>query len=165
MQDHEACSDSKGISEVRMDLATPSHTTDGIGMENRIGCLTTVHSCEGGQQPHEGVQRSRSEGQSVSRSASGTRASRHGAERNAPEAVLVHLDQDRLRQWPEVRRALALALYQEGSLSAGNAARFADLALAEFIEAASRQGIPVVHGNSQTLAEEASAIKAWRTDS
>ncbi len=85
--------------------------------------------------------------------------------RNAPEAVLVHLDQDRLRRWPEVRRALALAPYQEGSLSAGNAARFAGLALAEFIEAASRQGIPVVYGNSQTLAEEASAIKAWRTDS
>lgn len=85
--------------------------------------------------------------------------------RNAPEAVLVHLDQDPSLQWPEVRRALALALYQEGSLSASDAARFADLTLAEFIEAASRHGIPVVHGSGQTLAEEASVIKAWRTDS
>ena len=62
--------------------------------------------------------------------------------RNTPEALLVHLDDDTILAAPGVRRALALALFGEGCLSLGHAARFSGMATAEFIEAASRLGNP-----------------------
>ena len=85
--------------------------------------------------------------------------------RNTPEALLVHLDDDGMLAAPGVRRALALALYGEGCLSLGHAARFSGLSTAEFIETASRLGIPVVRGTQQSAADDAGVIEAWRKDS
>ena len=85
--------------------------------------------------------------------------------RNAPEALLVHLDDDALLTAPGVRRALALALYGEGCLSLGHAARFSGLPTAEFIETASRLGIPVVRGTPDSVAEDADVVEAWQSGS
>lgn len=85
--------------------------------------------------------------------------------RNNPEALLVHLDDDSLLSEPGLRRAIGLALYREGGLSLGQAARFAALPIAEFVDAASRCGIPVVHGSSESLANEVALIETWRADS
>ena len=85
--------------------------------------------------------------------------------RNTPEALLVHLDDDSILAAPGVRRALALALYREGCLSLGHAARFSDLPRAEFIETASRLGIAVVQGTRESVAKEVGVIEAWRKDS
>ena len=85
--------------------------------------------------------------------------------RNNPEALLVHLDDDSILAAPGVRRALALALYGEGCLSLGHAARFSSLPTAEFIETASRLGIPVVHGSHESVTKDVGAITAWRKDS
>ena len=85
--------------------------------------------------------------------------------RNVPEAVLMHLDEDSLLSEPGVRRALALALYGEGGLSLGHAARFSGLPMAEFIEAASRLGIAVVRGTRESVAREVDVLEAWRNDS
>ena len=78
-----------------------------------------------------------------------------------PEALLVHLD-DELRTEQDIRRALATALYRDGSLSLGRAAKFSGLAIAEFIGRLSRCGIPVVRGTSATVADDAEAIDEWR---
>ena len=85
--------------------------------------------------------------------------------RNNPEALLVHLDDDSILAAPGVRRALALALYREGCLSLGHAARFSGLPTAEFIETASRFGVPVVRGSHESVTKDVGAIKAWREDS
>jgi len=85
--------------------------------------------------------------------------------RNNPEALLVHLDDDSMLAEPGVKRALALALFRDGNLSLGHAARFSGLAIAEFIETASQLGIPVVRGSQESLAKEIDAIEEWLRDS
>ena len=82
--------------------------------------------------------------------------------RDRPEALLVHLDDDALLSEPGVRRALATALYRDESLSLGQAARVARLPLAAFIEHVSRLGIPVVRGTAAGVREDAQAIATWR---
>jgi len=82
--------------------------------------------------------------------------------RDQPEALLVHLDDTTLLAEPGVRRALATALYREESLSLGQAARFAGISIAEFMQHVSRLGIPVVKGAASDLAEDAGAIAEWR---
>jgi predicted HTH domain antitoxin len=85
--------------------------------------------------------------------------------RDQPEALLVHLDDERLLAEPGVRRALATALFREESLSLGQAARFAGVPIAEFIQHASRLGIPVVRGTSDEVKEDARTVDQWRRGS
>ena len=85
--------------------------------------------------------------------------------RHQPEALLVHLADDSLLAEPGIRQALATALFREGSLSLGQAARFSRLAIAEFIRRVSQLGIPVVGGNPTTAREDSEAVEAWRTGS
>jgi predicted HTH domain antitoxin len=53
-----------------------------------------------------------------------------------------------------VHTALAVRLFQEGTLTPGRAARLARMSLAEFLEHVSTQGIPVVDYDPAELAEE-----------
>ena len=53
-----------------------------------------------------------------------------------------------------VHTALAIRLFQEGTLPPGRAARLARMSLAEFLETVSTQGIPVVDYDAAELAEE-----------
>jgi predicted HTH domain antitoxin len=85
--------------------------------------------------------------------------------RDQPEALLVHLDEETLLSEPGVRLALATSLYREESLSLGQAARFADLPIAGFMQHVSRLGIPVVRGSAKTVREDVEAILAWREGS
>lgn len=82
--------------------------------------------------------------------------------RDQPEALLVHLDDERLLQEPGVRVALATALYKAESLSLGRAARVAGMTLAEFMQHVSRLGIPVVRGTAQTVRDDVKSLAAWR---
>ncbi len=81
--------------------------------------------------------------------------------RDQPEALLVHLDDDKLLKEPGVRLALATALYRSESLSLGKAARFARMALAEFMRHVSRLGIAVVRGTPESVREDAKTLEAW----
>jgi prevent-host-death family protein len=54
----------------------------------------------------------------------------------------------------DVHTALAVRLFQEGTLTLGRAARVARMSLAEFQETMSVQGIPVVDCDPADLAEE-----------
>jgi predicted HTH domain antitoxin len=85
--------------------------------------------------------------------------------RDQPEALLVHLDDEELLTEPGVRGALATALYRDESLSLGHAARLAGLAVAEFMQHASRLGIPVVRERAAGVREDAQAIAEWRKGS
>ena len=82
--------------------------------------------------------------------------------RDQPEAVLFHLDDDGLLGEPGVRLALATVLYTNESISLGRAARIASMSLTDFIQELGRQGIPVVRGDAKTLREELKNVAAWR---
>ena len=82
--------------------------------------------------------------------------------RDQPEALLFHLDDEGLLGEPGVRLALATTLYKSESVSLGRAAKIAGMTLADFIQEMGGQGIPVVRGNAKTLREELKNIKAWR---
>ena len=84
--------------------------------------------------------------------------------RHKPQALLVHLDDDTLLAEPGIRRALATALYRDQSLSLGHAARFAGLAIGDFVSHLSRIGIPVVRGTAASVHEDTEVITAWRKD-
>jgi predicted HTH domain antitoxin len=81
--------------------------------------------------------------------------------RDQPEALLVHLDDEKLLREPGVRLALATALYRSQSLSLGKAAKLAGIALAGFMRHVSRLGIPVVRGTAQSVREDARTLEAW----
>jgi prevent-host-death family protein len=81
--------------------------------------------------------------------------------RNRPEAVLVHLDDDKILAEPGVRTALAVSLFKNDALPLGRAARLAGMALADFIQHVSRLGIPVVKGDERSLREDLDDLDAW----
>src|SRR3990170_4760453 len=71
--------------------------------------------------------------------------------RDQPEAVIVHLSEEGLLGEPGVRLAIATDLYRGESVSLGRAAKIAGVPLAEFMQHASREGIPVIRGSARTL--------------
>lgn len=85
--------------------------------------------------------------------------------RDQPEALLVHLDDEALLSEPGVRQALATALYREQSLSLGKAARLAGVSVADFMLHVSRLGVPVLKGNAARVREDARTALAWRKKS
>ncbi|MFZ0888972.1 MAG: UPF0175 family protein [Candidatus Binataceae bacterium] len=82
-----------------------------------------------------------------------------------PEAVIFHLDDDDLLKRPGMRLALATALFKEGHLPLGRAARLAELPLTEFIRHLSRAGIPAIGGSAREAEEDLEALRRWRKSS
>lgn len=80
--------------------------------------------------------------------------------RQRPEALLVHLSDDSLLAEPGVRLALAAALYKDGGMSLGRAARLSGRPIADFIVHLSRLGIPVVRG-ADTVREDVATLDRW----
>lgn len=80
--------------------------------------------------------------------------------RQRPEALLVHLSDDSLLAEPGVRSALAAALYKDGAMSLGSAARLSGSAVADFIVHLSRLGIPVVRG-ADTVRQDVATLDRW----
>ena len=81
--------------------------------------------------------------------------------RDHPEAVLFHLDDEGLLGEPGVRLALATALYGSESVSLGRAAKIADVPLAEFMRHVSQLGFPVIRGNAKKVREDARKLESW----
>ena len=81
--------------------------------------------------------------------------------RDEPEALLVHLDDDTLLSEPGVRLALAAALYKSESVSLGRAAKVAGVALADFMQHVSRPGIPAVRGTRAGVRDEVRTLESW----
>lgn len=82
--------------------------------------------------------------------------------RDQPEALLFHLDDQGLLGEPGVRLALATALYRSESVSLGRGAKIAAMPLADFMLHVSHEGIPIVRGNTKTLREDLKNLEAWR---
>jgi predicted HTH domain antitoxin len=85
--------------------------------------------------------------------------------RDKPDAVLVHLDDEKLLGMPGVRLALATALFRDGNLALGRAARLAGLMTSVFVQHLSRQGIPVVTGSAEDVRRDSETLEAWLTPS
>ena len=81
--------------------------------------------------------------------------------RDEPEALLVHLDNEKLLSKTGVRLALAVALYKSEGVSLGRAAKVAGVALADFMQHLSRLGIPAVRGTRAAVREDARTLEAW----
>ncbi len=81
--------------------------------------------------------------------------------RDKADAILMHLDDDKLLGMPGVRLALATALYRDGNLPVGRAARLAAVTTVEFIQHLSRSGIPVVAGNSEEVKRDVETLDSW----
>ncbi|MEW6690747.1 MAG: UPF0175 family protein [Pseudomonadota bacterium] len=82
--------------------------------------------------------------------------------RDQPEAVLFHLDDEGLLGEPGVRLALATSLYKDGSVSIGRAARVAGMPLEAFMVEMGRAGVPVIRGGAKSLREDLATLKAKR---
>jgi predicted HTH domain antitoxin len=82
--------------------------------------------------------------------------------RDQPEALLFHLDDEGLLGEPGVRIALATALYRSESVTLGRGARIAGIPLGDFMQHVSQEGIPAIRGNAKTLREDLKNLAAWR---
>jgi predicted HTH domain antitoxin len=82
--------------------------------------------------------------------------------RDQPEALLIHLDDEGLLGEPGVRLALATALYTSESVSLGRGAKIARIPVADFIQHVSREGLPVIRGDARRLHEDLANLAAWR---
>ena len=80
--------------------------------------------------------------------------------RDHPEAVLFHLDDEGLLGEPGVRLAIATTLYRSDSVSLGRGAKIAGVALVEFMQHVSRHGIAVVKGDAKTVREDIRNLEA-----
>jgi len=81
--------------------------------------------------------------------------------RDMPDAVLMHLDDEQLLNMPGVRLALATALFRDGALALGRAAKVAQVTLVDFIQHLSRLGIPVVKGTVEDVRKDEEAVSGW----
>jgi predicted HTH domain antitoxin len=82
-----------------------------------------------------------------------------------PTAVMVHLDDDSLLSRPGVKMALATALFKDGSLALGRAARLADVSLVGFIQHPSRLGIPAIRGKASEAKADLETLNKWLASS
>ena len=81
--------------------------------------------------------------------------------RDTPDALLVHLDDETLLGLPGVRLALATALFKGGEMPAGRAARLADISLVDFLQYLSRSGVPVIAGDEETVRRDVETLDQW----
>jgi predicted HTH domain antitoxin len=82
-----------------------------------------------------------------------------------PEALILHLGIEGMEDAPDVKLALASALFGNGALSLGRAARVAGVAVSELITHLSRLGIPVIEGEPSDVAEDLESLEAWLASS
>jgi len=85
--------------------------------------------------------------------------------RDEPDALLVHLDKSQSWSLPGVRAALATALFRDGNLSLGRAARLAEMSLVAFIQHLSRLNIPAVGGSGEEVQSDMETLDAWLASS
>ena len=81
--------------------------------------------------------------------------------RDQPDALLVHLDKKGLLDMPGVKTALATALFKEGNLSLGRAAKLAEMAVGDFMQHLSRLGVSIVSGTKEEVTQDMNTLKAW----
>jgi putative addiction module component (TIGR02574 family) len=81
--------------------------------------------------------------------------------RDMPEVVLADIDRLGIGDLPHVRRALAVALFRGGDISAASTARAAQVPLSEMLEQLSAMGIPLYGGSPADAVREMDDGAAW----
>jgi predicted HTH domain antitoxin len=79
--------------------------------------------------------------------------------RDKPDVLPMHLDND--GSLPGVQAAIATALFRDGKLSLGRAARLAEMNLAVFIQYLSLLNIPAVGGSGEEVQRDMETLDAW----
>lgn len=82
-----------------------------------------------------------------------------------PEALLLHLEAGDAPEDADVRLALAVALFKDGALSLGRAAKVAGRPLAELVSHLSRLGVPLATGDRAETAAEMESLAKWLASS
>jgi predicted HTH domain antitoxin len=82
--------------------------------------------------------------------------------RDEPQALLVDLTRLNLPDMPSVRLALAIALFGQGHVSLGYAARIAGETLPGMMEMLAQRGIPIVKVTAADLDHDLETISAAR---
>jgi len=82
-----------------------------------------------------------------------------------PEAIIFHLDKEALLSKSGVLPALAAALFKDGHLSLGRAAKLADMPIGEFIPYLGNQGIPAITGTAEEALEDLETLSRWEKSS
>jgi len=83
---------------------------------------------------------------------------------NQPNALILHLAPSMIDEERGLRPALAAALFKDGALSAGAAAKLSGLGYAEFVRHLDRLGIAVV-GPDETSDADVSDLESWTLSS
>lgn len=81
--------------------------------------------------------------------------------RDTPDAVLVGMEQLGIADLPHVRRALAVALFRGGDISAATAAKVAQVPLAEMLGQLSALGISLHGGTAAEAVQEVDIGAQW----
>ena len=74
---------------------------------------------------------------------------------------MVGINQIKALDIPEVRTALATALFKDGELSLASAANLAKMTLASFIAHISRLGVPVIKQSDDDVEEDMDTLDEW----
>lgn len=82
-----------------------------------------------------------------------------------PEAVILHLDSAEIPADAELRLALATALFKDGALSMGRAARVAGISVSELLSHLSRLGISVIQGDRAEARSDLETLDKWLASS
>lgn len=80
--------------------------------------------------------------------------------RNLPEAILVGFEQLGMPDLGRLRLAIAAALFRDGVISSGSAARIAGKSRAEMLDVLARLGIPLA-SQDDALVDDVTAIDTW----
>ena len=81
--------------------------------------------------------------------------------RNNPDAVLIGLEEGGLLQAPDVRAALATALFRDGELSLVRAAHVAEMDVASFIAHLGRLGIAAIRLTAEETHADLDTLEQW----
>jgi predicted HTH domain antitoxin len=81
--------------------------------------------------------------------------------RNTPHAIIMGASTMPNEQEPDVRLALALALFKSSGLSVFQAAKYARCTVQQFMQQASRLGIPMIKHPADEVAQDMDNLADW----
>lgn len=82
--------------------------------------------------------------------------------RDQPQALLVDLTRLKLPDMASVKLALAVALFGQGHVSLGYAARIAGKSLSEMMDMLTQMGIPIVKVSGPDIEHDLATLDAWK---
>ena len=83
--------------------------------------------------------------------------------RDTPEGLLVSLNDVSLGAVEDFRVLVAIALLRDRALPLARAARVAGISLENFMEQASREGVPVLAGTAESVETDVKTATKWMT--